>query len=143
MADRLTPEQRSENMRRVRSKDTVPELKVRRMLHGMGYRYGLHRSDLPGTPDIVLTKFKAVIFVNGCYWHRHKHKGCRRGKYMPKTNFDFYKKKFRDNVARDRRNQEKLLDMNWRVFVIWECEAHDRVRLKNMLESAMLELTNA
>lgn len=139
MADRLTPEQRSENMRRIRSGDTKPELAVRSTLHSMGYRFRLHRKDLPGTPDIVMPKYRTVIFVHGCYWHRHGRRGCKAGKYMPKTNTDFYRAKFRANVERDRRNSRKLQDEGWRVIVIWECETRDSDALQRLLESSLAE----
>lgn len=139
MVDHLTPEQRSENMRRIRSKDTKPERAVRSMLHRMGYRFRLHRKDLPGTPDIVLPKYRTVIFVHGCYWHRHRDKSCRAGKYMPKTNTEFYKAKFKGNVQRDRRNRKTLQRQGWKVIVIWQCETSDSEELERLLESLLTE----
>jgi DNA mismatch endonuclease (patch repair protein) len=119
MADSLTKEKRSWNMSRIRSKDTSPEKKVRSLLHKMGYRFRLHRKDLPGKPDIVLPKYKTVIEVRGCYWHRHK--GCKNAT-TPKTNTAFWKKKFADNVKRDKENQKKLEELGWKVIILWECE---------------------
>lgn len=120
--DRFTPEKRSQMMGRIGGRDTSPELIVRGALHGSGYRFRLHRRDLPGTPDIVLPGRKAAIFVNGCFWHRHDFcKYC----YSPKTNVEFWERKFKNNVERDRRAQKELERLGWKVFVIWECETAD------------------
>jgi len=116
--DVLTPEQRHNNMSRIHSKNTKPEIIVRKWLWKNGYRYRLHRKDLPGKPDIVLAKYRAAIFVHGCFWHRHK---CKYGS-EPKTNKDFWNKKLNDNVKRDRKNIENLKYSGWRVLIIWECE---------------------
>ena len=119
--DSLTPERRSWNMSRIRSKNTKPELIVRSLLHRMGFRFRINRKDLPGKPDIVLPKYKTVIFVHGCYWHRHP--GCK-GATTPKTSAkgpEFWQKKFHDNVQRDRRSQRALRQLGWRVIVVWEC----------------------
>ena len=120
MTDRLTPEHRSWNMSRIRNRDTAPEKIVRSLLHRMGYRFRLHRRDLPGSPDIVLPKYRTVIFVHGCFWHRHK--GCKFA-YMPKSRPEFWQNKFDTNVERDRRVKRELKKLGWRVIVIWECEA--------------------
>lgn len=119
MADTLTPEQRSYAMGRVRSKDTGPEMTVRRLLHGMGYRYRLHRGDLPGRPDLVFPGRRAVIFIHGCFWHVHV---CRAGRNRPASNRGYWLKKLARNKQRDRENQARLHRLGWRVFVIWECE---------------------
>lgn len=119
MVDRLTKEKRSWNMSRIRGKNTKPELIVRSMLHRMGYRFRLHREDLPGKPDIVLPKYKTVIFVHGCFWHRHKK--CKYA-YNPKSRKTFWQKKFNENVKRDRKRQNELKRLGWRVIVIWECQ---------------------
>ncbi len=119
MVDKLTPEKRSWNMSRIRSKNTKPELIVRSLLHRMGFRFRLHRKDLPGKPDIVLPKYKTVIFVHGCFWHRHK--DCKVAT-TPSTRREFWEKKFKDNVARDERNQRQLRQLGWHVYVLWECE---------------------
>ncbi|WP_455957653.1 very short patch repair endonuclease [Methylorubrum aminovorans] len=111
--------QRSRNMRAVRRADTKPELIVRRALHHAGYRFRLHRADLPGRPDIVLPKHRLVIFVHGCFWHRHE--GCRRAT-TPKTRAEFWMAKFASNVARDERSMRQLRELGWRVVVVWECE---------------------
>ena len=126
MVDRISEERRSWNMSRVAGKDTRPELHVRRLLHTMGYRYRLHRKDLPGRPDIVLPKYHAIIFVHGCFWHRHS--SCKFA-YTPKSRIGFWKKKFEANVNRDKRNQKALSDMNWNILVIWECEIDDSTKL--------------
>ncbi len=117
-------------MSRIRSENTSPEKFVRSMLHGMGYRFRLHRKDLPGKPDIVLPKYKTVIEVRGCFWHRHK--GCR-GTTTPKSNQDFWLEKFSKNVKRDRQNGRKLKALGWKVIVIWECEIENESKLADKL----------
>lgn len=103
----------------IRGTNTRPELAVRRYLHARGFRYRLHAKDLPGKPDIVLPKYRTVVLVHGCYWHRHE--GCRYAT-TPSTRRDFWLKKFQENVERDRRFRRKLNSLGWRVLVIWECE---------------------
>lgn len=110
---------RSRTMRAVRSKNTTPELKVRRLLHGAGYRFRLHRKDLPGSPDLTFSARKAVVFVHGCFWHGHD---CKRGARAPKSNADYWTAKFARNIARDARNLEALHVLGWRVAAVWECE---------------------
>ncbi len=112
-----SPEQRSFNMSSIRGKDTRPEMMVRRWLWSNGYRYRLHRADLPGKPDIVLPKYRAMIFVHGCFWHWH---GCHFTS-TPASRRDFWQAKFSDNVSRDKRNVAALREKSWRVLVIWEC----------------------
>ena len=121
-------------MSRIGSRDTKPELVVRSALHRMGYRFRLHRKDLPGTPDIVLPRHGTVIFVHGCFWHRHK--GCGAC-YTPKTRTEFWKKKFGDNVRRDRRNTRLLSQQGWKVFVVWECETGSDSKLQRLLARRM------
>ena len=118
MADTLTPAERSERMSRIRGKDTKPELWVRRFLHSRGFRFRLHRKDLPGRPDIVLPKYGAVVFVNGCFWHGHH---CQKGR-IPATRSRFWQAKFEANKARDARNMRKLKRLGWRVYKVWECD---------------------
>ena len=117
--DPLSPAQRSERMSRVRSKNTKPELLVRSVLHRMGYRFRVHRKDLPGNPDIVLPKHRTVILVHGCFWHQHP--GCKRAK-IPEHNADYWEPKLRRNVERDTEAQRLLREQGWRVVVLWECE---------------------
>ena len=130
--DDLTPEKRSWNMSRIRGSNTKPELLVRSLLHRLGYRFRLHRRDLPGTPDIVLPKHRTVIFVHGCFWHRHP--GCRYA-YAPKSRVQFWKKKFAANVGRDARTRRTLEQAGWQVLVVWECELRDMAGLSDRLTS--------
>ena len=109
-------------MSKIRGRDTGPELVVRRTAHRMGFRFRLYRKDLPGTPDLVFPRHHLAVFVHGCFWHRHS--GCRFA-YSPKSRVEFWKEKFKQNVARDRRNQTALRDMGWRVLVIWGCETRN------------------
>jgi DNA mismatch endonuclease (patch repair protein) len=120
MVDSLSRKHRSWNMSRIRSRDTGPELLVRSALHRAGYRFRLHSKDLPGRPDIVLPKYHTVVFVHGCFWHRHK--GCRFA-YTPKSRVAFWNDKFASNIERDRRNSEALRKLGWRVLTVWECQA--------------------
>ena len=117
--DKISKKHRSWNMSRIKGKDTTTELRVRSVLHRMGYRFRLHRNDLPGKPDIVLAKYNQIIFVHGCYWHRHE--GCKLA-YTPKSRVDFWKVKFAENVERDRRNIIALEEAGWKIGIIWECE---------------------
>ena len=121
MADRISKEHRSWNMSRIRSKNTKPELIVRSMLHSAGFRFRLHVKELPGKPDIVLPKYKTVIFVHGCFWHRHE--GCRFA-YVPKSRTEFWSKKFEANIQKHQNVFEQLKELGWKVSVIWECEVH-------------------
>lgn len=128
--DRLSPEQRSRLMSRIKGKDTKPEIVVRKLLTSMGYRYRLHRKDLPGTPDIVFPGRKKVIFVSGCYWHRHP--SCSRAS-TPSTRKDFWEAKFNANVNRDRSNIAELQRQGWDVLTIWECEIKQPENLHSIL----------
>ncbi len=112
-------DQRSRNMSAIKSKNTKPEIAVRKLLHSMGYRFRLHRKDLPGSPDIVLPKYKTVIFVHGCFWHRHEN--CKYAT-TPKTRKEFWEKKFRENINRDNLNQANLSLKGWKIIIIWECQ---------------------
>ena len=125
---------RSALMARIRSVDTRPEIAVRRLLHAMGYRFRLHRRDLPGKPDIVLPRHRLAIFVHGCFWHQHA--GCRLAS-RPKTRQDYWTPKLAGNVARDEAAQAALRKLGWRVEVIWECDARDPVRLQERVISAV------
>lgn len=114
-------------MRAVKSRDTKPEKAVRSLLHRDGYRFSLCRKDLPGSPDIVLRRFGVVVFVHGCFWHRHSE--CRPGRREPKSNVEFWKKKFERNMERDEENQKELRELGWKVVVVWECEIRNAERL--------------
>ena len=119
MTDTLTPQKRSWNMSRIRSTNTKPEILLRSLLHRMGFRFRLHRRDLPGRPDIVLPKYRTVILVHGCFWHQHP--GCVEATY-PKSNTTYWKAKLDGNVARDRINQRALQKGGWQVLRFWECQ---------------------
>jgi DNA mismatch endonuclease (patch repair protein) len=125
--DTFTPAERSAVMKQVRGKDTAPEMIVRRMVHGMGFRYALHRRDLPGNPDLVFPARERVIFVHGCFWHGHS---CRAGRNRPASNTSYWTAKLDRNVARDAANRRRLRQLGWRVLVIWECELKDSERLR-------------
>jgi DNA mismatch endonuclease (patch repair protein) len=127
MTDVFTPAQRSAVMRRVKGKDTSPELKVRRLLHRLGARFRLHRKDLPGAPDIVLPGRKLAIFVHGCFWHGHD---CQRGARVPKQNRDYWLGKVARNRARDEESRAALSAAGWRVETVWECELKDTAALE-------------
>lgn len=126
MTDRISREHRSWNMSRIKSSNTKPEIMVRSVLHKAGFRFRKNVKDLPGKPDIVLPKYHTVIFVHGCFWHRHK--SCRMA-YTPKSRLDFWRKKFCENVSRDKENRKRLKKLGWDVFVICECEIEDNEKL--------------
>jgi DNA mismatch endonuclease (patch repair protein) len=134
--DTVPPEVRSRIMAAIRGKNTRPELAVRRLLHAMGFRFRLHVRGMPGTPDIVLPRHGLVVFVHGCFWHRHT--GCRGGR-VPASNQGFWGPKLAGNVARDRANQRALRRLGWRVAVVWECRVRDlpalRRRFRRLLEA--------
>jgi len=134
--DVFSRDQRSDIMRKVRSKDTTPEKLVCRLLYSCGYQFSLSNKNLPGNPDIVLLEYKTVIFVHGCFWHRHK--GCSAAS-MPQSNIDYWRKKFSGNVKRDRLAKRELRQLGWRVCVIWECQTKFpqklTTRLKRLLNS--------
>jgi DNA mismatch endonuclease (patch repair protein) len=117
--DTITKERRSQNMSKIRSKDTLPELLIRKALWRMGYRYKLHYKLLPGKPDIVIIKHKIVIFVHGCFWHRHEN--CIEAS-RPKTNSEYWETKINRNIDRDRKHQEEIKQLGWKVIIIWECD---------------------
>ncbi len=129
--DNLTKEERSAQMSKVRGKNTKPEMAVRSLLHRAGYRYGLHRKDLPGKPDIVMPKYATVIFVHGCFWHRHE--GCEKNR-TPKTRKKFWEAKFERNIANDKRNTRQLRALGWSVITVWECELKNPEKLLKRLE---------
>ena len=132
MVDKITPDRRSRNMSRIKGRDTSPEIAVRSLLHRLGYRFRLHRKDLPGTPDVVFPRRRKVLMVHGCFWHRHP--GCRYA-YVPKSRTDFWMGKFGRNVARDKTAQRQLQEKGWDVMVIWECE----LRYRSVLTDRLVE----
>ena len=129
----VAPE-RSRLMARIKGKNTKPELIVRRVLHALGYRFRLHRGDLPGRPDIVLPKYRTAIFVHGCFWHRHSE--CSKAS-MPKTRTEFWQDKFAMNVARDQRNVEALKAAGWHVLIVWECETKRVEAISSWLDAQL------
>jgi len=141
MTDILSPEERSRRMSQVRGKDTGPEMAVRRLVHALGYRYRLHRKDLPGRPDLVFPSRRKVIFVHGCFWHRHPDPDCKLAR-LPKSRLDFWKPKLEGNRKRDVENQKKLRGEGWEVLVIWECELGNKTSLENKIRR-YLEKNNA
>ncbi|MGX9967083.1 very short patch repair endonuclease [Roseomonas sp. F4] len=130
--DRLTQEERSRLMSRVRGKDTGPEMAVRRVVHRLGFRFRLHRRGLPGTPDLVFPRLRKVLLVHGCFWHSHA--GCRAGR-MPSTNLAFWEQKLRRNVERDAINEEALRQLGWNVLIVWECQTKLATDLEQRLGS--------
>lgn len=122
--DTLTTQQRSTRMSRIRGRDTKPELAVRRLVHGLGYRYRLHRKDLPGKPDLVFAGRRAVILVHGCFWHRHPDPACKLAR-MPKSRLEFWEPKLASNRERDLAVEQRLNESGWRVLTVWECELRD------------------
>jgi DNA mismatch endonuclease, patch repair protein len=127
-----SPEQRSRNMSAIRGKDTKPEMIVRSVSHALGFRYRLHRRDLPGVPDLVFPRLRKIVNVHGCFWHMHS---CRYGSVIPKTNAEFWQNKRRGNVTRDRKVSKCLRALGWNVLIIWECETKDVRVLGRRLES--------
>ena len=123
---------RSWIMSRVHSEDTAPELTVRSLAHRLGYRFRLHRADLPGKPDMVFPSRKKVIFINGCFWHGHD---CHRGHREPKSNQVYWRDKITRNIARDKKHEEELTALGWRALAVWECQLKDTDALKNTLVS--------
>jgi len=136
MTDVHNPEQRSRNMMAIRNRNTKPEMRVRSLLHSLGYRFRLHRKDLPGKPDIVLPKHRTAIFVRGCFWHCHD---CRWGSVTPKTRPEFWADKRGGNVTRDARNRITLEQAGWKVVIVWECDTRNPDALLESLRRAGLE----
>lgn len=134
--DKFTPEQRSKVMSRVKGRDTRPEKLVRSLLHRMGYRFRLHRKDLPGKPDVVLPKHRKIVFVHGCFWHGHE--GCRRAT-RPGSNTEFWNRKLDANIERDVRAQHELESTGWEVLTVWQCETHDVPMLSERLKTFLSE----
>jgi DNA mismatch endonuclease (patch repair protein) len=129
--DNLSPAARKRCMSQIRAKETKPEMIVRSLVHRLGFRFRLHRRDLPGCPDLVLTRHKKLIFVHGCFWHMHQ---CRFGKVVPKSNADYWQAKREGNCRRDRKNRAALQRLRWSVLVIWECWTRDQYALQKRIE---------
>lgn len=134
MSDIVSQETRSRIMSSIRSKDTAPEMAVRSTLHRMGYRFRVHANDLPGIPDVILPRHKKIVFVHGCFWH--KHFGCEKF-VMPKNNRAFWKEKLAANVKRDKLTKVQLEKMGWKVLVVWECETKNEKYLRTILNDYM------
>jgi DNA mismatch endonuclease, patch repair protein len=141
MTDNLDAGQRSERMRRIKAKHSKPEMLVRRIVRGLGFRYSLHVGGLPGTPDIVFRKYNRVIFVHGCFWHRHLSSRCHLAR-LPKSNVEFWIPKLESNRLRDQRNQRNLRKLGWKILVVWECQLRHKEQLKNRIRR-FLEAENA
>ncbi|HTU09726.1 MAG TPA: DNA mismatch endonuclease Vsr [Allosphingosinicella sp.] len=136
--DTLTSVERSARMARVRGKDSKPEMLVRRLVHAMGFRYRLHDRRLPGSPDLVFPRLRKVIFVHGCFWHRHEDIHCKLARW-PKSRLDFWRPKLQGNRERDLRHQAELEKLGWRIFVVWECRMRDKEQLENELREFLTE----
>lgn len=136
MADAISDKQRSANMRAIRSKNTKPELRVRKLIHRMGYRYRLHRTDLPGKPDLVFAGRRKIIFVHGCFWHQHSK--CRIAR-TPQSNQEYWLPKLAGNKARDKKHLRRLKQMGWRSMIFWECEIKDTAAAERKI-AAFLEV---
>lgn len=134
MVDMVHPGRRSEIMRRITGKDTTPEMVVRRLLFRMGYRFRIHRKDLPGKPDVVLPRFRTVFFIHGCFWHGH---GCSPKNRRPKSNIDYWNSKIDRNIKRDSVNIEKLQSLGWKAVVVWECETRNLQTLEASLQKVL------
>lgn len=133
MADTLDPTERSERMSRVRNRDTKPELVVRRLIFGLGYRYRLHPKGIPGRPDLAFKSRKKAIFVHGCFWHQHPDPECKLAR-MPKSRLEFWRPKLTNNRQRDEANIKKLKEMGWSALEIWECELKDLDRVSERVQ---------
>ena len=141
MPDMFSPEKRSEIMARVHSANTTPEVRVRKLLHSMGYRFRLHRRDLPGNPDIVLPKYKTVLFIHGCFWHGCP--TCKHAKIRPVANADYWNKKLNRTTERDKNNIAALKHIGWRVMIIWECETKKSCQAKLLSKLESIKLATA
>ena len=140
MADKIGKERRRRNMAAIRSENTRPEMIVRRLVYGLGYRYRLHRKDLPGKPDLVFASRRKVIFVHGCFWHQHEDEKCLDGR-RPKSNTDYWNAKLDRNVRRDRENRKLLKEAGWQVMIVWECETEDTKSLTRRLDDFLSQWT--
>jgi DNA mismatch endonuclease (patch repair protein) len=136
VTDRLTPERRSANMSRIRSRDTSPELIVRKMVHALGFRFRLHVAELPGKPDLVFPRLKKVIEVRGCFWHQHK--GCIDS-HIPRSRVEYWRPKLKMNRRRDQKNERRLRAAGWDVLTLWECELEQTMKLQQRLRAFLRE----
>jgi DNA mismatch endonuclease, patch repair protein len=132
MSDTLTQSQRKFCMSQNKEKNTSPEISVRRLVYSLGFRYRLHRRDLPGCPDMVFPAKKKVIFINGCYWHRHN---CKKGRSMPATRKKFWQQKFKRTIERDKHNYRTLKKLSWKILIIWECQIKKPVKITDKIIS--------
>ena len=123
--DKLTPDQRSKLMSSIRSKDMIPEIIVRQLLHKMGYRFRLHVQSMPGKPDVVLSKHRKIVFVHGSSWHQHNNKSCKKS-HLPKSNIEYWIPKLKRNAERDKKHFKELKKLGWSTLIIWECETKDK-----------------
>lgn len=130
MTDKLSPERRSANMRRIQSKHTSPEMAVRQLVHGMGFRYRLHVAGLPGKPDLVFRRLKKIVEVHGCFWHQHE--GCIDS-HIPKSRVGYWRPKLKRNVSRDGANQRELWRLGWKVLVLWECQTKNLAAIQRRI----------
>lgn len=137
--DHLSKEKRSENMAKIKSSNTKPELRVRSLLHNLGFRFRLNRKDLPGKPDLVLPRYKIALFVHGCFWHCHE--GCRKS-HLPASNIEYWESKLSRNKKRDASNQSRLESLGWKVVVIWECETKKKTELQETLKQRIQSASN-
>lgn len=124
-------------MSKISGKNTKPEMTLRKLLHGLGYRYSLHRKDLPGNPDMILTKYRTAVFINGCFWHGHKN--CKASK-LPTTRQKFWEKKISDNVDRDKKNTKKLKSMGWKVIIVWQCQLRNQILQEKTIKRITKEI---
>ena len=131
---------RADQMRRIRGKNTHPELRVRQAVHALGFRFRLHRTDLPGTPDLVLPRLRKIIFVHGCFWHQHG--GCRLAR-IPKKRLDYWLPKFERNKRRDSQVSDLLRSLGWEVLVVWECQTQDASKLAALLDGLLCPVTSS
>lgn len=136
MADTVSKSVRSRIMSSVKQRHTKPEMIVRSLLHQLGFRFRLHREDLPGSPDIVLPKFRTAIFVHGCFWHQHKN--CSKSR-RPSSNQDYWNTKLDENISRDKRKEKELSKLGWRVVTIWQCEIRNLETLTKKLKKLLVE----
>lgn len=139
MADVFTKKKRSDIMSKIRAKNTKPELLVRQFLFSKGFRYRLHQNALPGKPDIILKKYKTIIFVNGCFWHGHKN--CKKS-ILPTSNITFWKEKIQANIDRDKKSKRSLKKLGWSIFTIWECDIENKMALTKTMNKLLKYLND-